>query len=346
MKELSKIIENFEYVKTTRSKVYSMSNEIKQKIEYLNKIYIELVKTHANKEFTFGLDSFYFQTKILEVENENMNKLLNLVTNQCYCEYYKLYKIIEHYIIHDIKDVKLKEKILQKKPFPVYKDLDKNINYDFSLTIEIQRIIIKYINDLNDYLRIKNIDLKDDSQHSSIGINIENIINYQFYCNALLHEQILMYVRYLEALNKHHTKYIQRLFIVSKSTIDAVNEDIITKQSNNSREKKEEKNNASMLIIEESPLASEPVASVAEPVASVAEPLASVAEPLASVAEPLASVAEKLASVAEPLASVAEPLASVAEPLASLAEPFLIKNSLPEFQENITITMEINDILT
>jgi len=233
MNEVNAIIEHFEYIKTMRAKVSAIFQDVKQKIGYLNKIYADIVKNHSMKEYTFGLDSFYFQTRLIELENENLNKMLNILTNRFYCEYYKLYKIIEEYITNDINDVKLNDKFSNKKVFPVYKDLDKNANYDFSLTIEIQRNIVKYITDLCDYLRIKNIELKDNTKHSKLGINIENIVNYQHFSNVLLHERIMMFVRYMEALNKHHTKYINRLFVNSKSMIDAVNEDIMTKHLNN-----------------------------------------------------------------------------------------------------------------
>jgi hypothetical protein len=227
MIDLTAIIENFEYIKTTRSKVSVIFQDVKRKIEYLNKIYSDIVKTHSIKEYTFGLDSFYFQTRVIELENDNLSNMLNILTNRFYCEYYKLYKIIEEYIVNDVN---LHDKCLNEKVFPIYKDLDKNVNYDFNLTIELQRNILKYIMDLCDYLRIKNIELKDNRKLSNLGINIENIVNYQHLSNVLLNERITMFVRYMEALNKHHTKYINRLFMNSKSIIDAVNEDIMTKQ--------------------------------------------------------------------------------------------------------------------
>jgi len=233
MTDLNEIIDKFEYIKTMRSKICAIFQDVKQKLLYLNKIYADIVKIHSNKEFTFGLDAFYFQSQLIDIEHNNLDKILNILTNRFYCEYYKLYKIIETYITQEINDVKLNDKFSNKKIFPVYKDLDKNANYDFSLTIEIQRIIVKYINDLTEYLRIKNIELKDNTKHSKLGINIENIVNYQHYFNALLHERIQMFVRYLEALNKHHTKYINRLFMSCKSMIDSVNEDIMTKHFNN-----------------------------------------------------------------------------------------------------------------
>ena len=126
MSELNAIIEKFENIKTIRSKVCSIFQEVKQKLNYVNKIYADIVKAHSLKEYTFGLDSFHFQSTLIEVEYDNMYKILNILTNRFYCEYYKLYKIIEDYIIHELK--LNDDKILHKKIFQVYKDLEKNSN--------------------------------------------------------------------------------------------------------------------------------------------------------------------------------------------------------------------------
>ena len=67
MNELSAIIENFEYIKTMRSKVSSIFQDVTQKVGYLNKIYADIVKNHSMKEYIFGLDSFYFQTRLIEL---------------------------------------------------------------------------------------------------------------------------------------------------------------------------------------------------------------------------------------------------------------------------------------
>ena len=220
------VIVGFANIKTTRMNVCNIFQEIKQKIADLSKMYMDVVKNHGIKEYTFGLDAFHFQSKLIEYEYENMQKLLNTITNRFYCEYYKLYKIILEYVHTELK---LNINITSKAVFPAYKDLDKHINYDFSLTVEIQSMCVKYINALNDYLQTKNKELYiNTNRQSKCGINIDHIVHYQSYTNALIAEQIRMFIRYLDALNKHHTKYMIRLYNISKHLLDDVNADITT----------------------------------------------------------------------------------------------------------------------
>ena len=88
------VILGFASIKTTRMNVCNIFQAIKQKLADLSKMYMDVVKNHGIKEYTFGLDAFHFQSKLIEYEYENMQKLLNTITNRFYCEYYKLYKII------------------------------------------------------------------------------------------------------------------------------------------------------------------------------------------------------------------------------------------------------------
>jgi hypothetical protein len=246
---IGKVVKDFAYIQTTRANVCTIFLELKQKLEDLNKIYVDVVNTHGMKEYTFGLDAFHFQSKLIDYESENMQKLLNIVTNRFYCEYYKLYKIVLDYVNNevnlnlklahidvnvkhvDVKHVDIELNTINNKVFPVYKDLDKNINYDFALTVEIQAIIVKYINALNDYLLTKHNTLNTDNiRQSKCGINIEHIVHYQSFTNALIAERIMLYIRYMEALNKHHTTYITRLYTISKDLIDNVNREIMTNE--------------------------------------------------------------------------------------------------------------------
>jgi len=219
------VVLGFNHIKTTRTNVCSLVKDIKQKIADLNKIYMEIVKNHAIKEYTFGLDAFHFQSKLIELEYDHMQLLLTTITNRIYCEYYKLYKLITDYVHNEIK----LNATISKTAFPIYKELDKNTNYDFGLTVEIQAIIVKYITILNDYLEEKNKELHINTmRQTKCGINIEHIVHFQSYTNTLVAEQIRMFIRYMDALNKHHTKYIGRLHAISKNLLDNVNTDITT----------------------------------------------------------------------------------------------------------------------
>ena len=253
--EIKTIKNNFEYIKSLRSEITQILGEIETKLNALKKIYVSLIKTHKDIDFTFGLDSFFFQNKLIETDAENMNKVFNCINNQMYGEYYKLYRMLFDYINQNIKDSKLLEETT-KKTYPGYKDLEPLKNYDFALVVEIQTFILKIIQNLQDYLNSKQMELRNDSTQSLMGINIENIINYQHYSNALLQEKINMFCRYLDVFYKHHHKYFSRLLLKSKMMLGIVNEDInlkkgLSKKSNLPKQREREKENIKMETHEE-----------------------------------------------------------------------------------------------
>ena len=121
--EIKNIKSNFEYIRSLRSEIIQILGEIETKLNALTKIYVSLIKSHKDIDFTFGLDSFFFQNKLIETDAENMKKVFNCINNQMYGEYYKLYRMLFDYINHNIKDNKLLEETT-KKSYPGYKDLE------------------------------------------------------------------------------------------------------------------------------------------------------------------------------------------------------------------------------
>ena len=167
---------NFIYIKELRSNINSIFLEIEDKLHALNKIYIELINSHKNVDYTFGIDSFYFQNKLIEIEYDNMKSIFVGINNRIYCEYYKLYKMIYTYIAAELKDTILIEKLRQKKIYPIYKDLEPLKTYSFDLIIDIQRNIIETIEFLFNYLTNKEAELRTVCTTSEIGINIESFL--------------------------------------------------------------------------------------------------------------------------------------------------------------------------
>ena len=98
--------------------------------------YSEFIKNNKNKLFVFGLDSFHFQSKLIDVEYDDMKRLFLAINNRMYCEYFKLYKIITEYVYENINDKKITE-IIKVNNFPVYKDLEPFKEYSFETTTEI-----------------------------------------------------------------------------------------------------------------------------------------------------------------------------------------------------------------
>ena len=73
--------------------------------------------------FIFGLDSFHFQGKLIDIEYEDIQRLYSAITNRIYCEYFKLYKIIVQYILDNIIEQKIIDLFHVNKSYTIYKDL-------------------------------------------------------------------------------------------------------------------------------------------------------------------------------------------------------------------------------
>lgn len=222
---------NFQLVKQVRSDINNIFNEVDEKIKILNEIYNELVKTHHDKNYIIGLDSFHFQNKLIQLEVENMKNIFNFIDNRVYCEYYKLHRMLYDFI-KDIKDKSIVDKLLViHKKYPIYKDLEPTKVYDFNITIEINNTIHNAVQDLKEYLQAKKKEMNNKQKQTEMGINIHSIIHEQLYNNIILEERIHMFENYLNTFITHHTKYFSRLIIKLKLMLGIVNEDFHLKKT-------------------------------------------------------------------------------------------------------------------
>jgi len=217
---------NFNVMKEIRVGLNNIFTEIDEKLKVLNKIYSDLVKTHQDKNYTFGLDSFHFQNRLIQLEYDNMKQVFIFIDNRVYCEYYKLYRILYEFINKEIKEKIIVDKLLiMYKKYPIYKDLEPMKIYDFNIIIEINNTIHNVINDLKVYLDEKKQELSEKKKSSEMGINIHSILHEQFYNNIILEERIHMFENYLNTFASHHSKYFSRLTIKLKIMLGIVNED-------------------------------------------------------------------------------------------------------------------------
>ena len=76
------------------------------KIKNLKGLYSEFIKNNKQNLFIFGLDSFHFQGKLIDIEYDDMKRLYYAITNRVYCEYFKLYKIVVDYITDNMNEDK------------------------------------------------------------------------------------------------------------------------------------------------------------------------------------------------------------------------------------------------
>jgi len=223
---------NFYIVKNLRLELSNIYTEIDVKLKALNHIYEDLVKTHQDKNYILGMDSFHFQNKLIQMEYDNMKQVFNFIDNRIYCEYYKLHKMLFDFINKEIKEKALIDKLLiTQKKYPIYKDLEPTKIYDFNIASEINNTILNIINELKLYIEEQKNELTDKINHSKMGLNIQSIIHEQSFNITILEERVNMFESYLKTFISHHSKYFTRLTIKLKLMLGIVNEDFHLKKS-------------------------------------------------------------------------------------------------------------------
>ena len=222
---LLKVKEVFDDVKEMRSEISNLFESLDGRITKLKDIYKDFIKnTNAIKSpdvkpFIFSLDSFYFQTSLLEKEFNYLKDYKTIIINRMYGEYYKLFKLINIYVDRSHIDNKLNE-ILKHKKYPKYDDLDDSKEYDFNLITQVNEDIMNIVNYLINILKDKELALKQYTTNQNYGLNVDNFVSTYNYEVVVLREQINLYEKYLEFFYKVHQKLLNCL-IVKISVLEA-----------------------------------------------------------------------------------------------------------------------------
>lgn len=204
-----KLKSEFNDIITIRNSVKNIFDILQIRINKLKIFYSEFIKDSKHDMFIFGLDSFHFQSKLIDIEYDDMKRLFLAINNRMYCEYFKLYKIITEYILKNITDKKVKDNI-KINNYPVYKDLEPYKEYKFETIQDIHENILNFISILTSMLSNKENELLIHKTKQSIGLNIDNFITTFNYNINVIREKINMFVSYIEFFHKMHTKYLKR----------------------------------------------------------------------------------------------------------------------------------------
>jgi hypothetical protein len=226
-------------IKTTFIKIieWKMENEKKisildTKIVKLKGMYNEFIKNNKETLCVFGLDSLYFQGKIIDIEYDDVKRLFSAIINRMYCEFFKLYKIVVDYIKTNIKDKKLLELVNIHNQFPVYKDLEPFKIYDFDVVQSIHDVIVELLYALHNYFTIKERELDKYKAKNKIGFNIDNFVNTVYFNNIMLREKISLFINYLEFFHRLNIKYLSRYYHKLDMMVNQINSDIRFEEKN------------------------------------------------------------------------------------------------------------------
>ena len=206
---ISKLKIDFNNITIIRNNVKSVFDILQLRINKLKMFYSEFIKNNKNKLFVFGLDSFHFQSKLIDVEYDDMKRLFLAINNRMYCEYFKLYKITTEYIYENINDKKITE-IIKVNNFPVYKDLEPFKEYSFEITTEIHENILVIVNSIISNLNTRETEINIHRGKQALGLNIDNFITTYNFELTVIKEKISMFLTYIEFFHKLHTKHLKR----------------------------------------------------------------------------------------------------------------------------------------
>ena len=76
LKKLQKNIINIKNIVENINKTFDKINSIKSKMENM---YADMLKNNNKQLFLFGLDSFHFQNRLIDIETEEMKKIFNVI---------------------------------------------------------------------------------------------------------------------------------------------------------------------------------------------------------------------------------------------------------------------------
>jgi hypothetical protein len=239
---ISKLKVDFNNITLIRNNVKGVFDILQLRINKLKLFYSEFIKNNKNKLFVFGLDSFHFQSKLIDVEYDDMKRLFLAINNRMYCEYFKLYKIITEYIYDNINDKKITE-IIKVNNFPVYKDLEPFKEYSFETTTEIHENILVIVNSIISNLNTRENELNIHRGKQALGLNIDNFITTYNFELTVIKEKVSMFLTYIEFFHKLHTKHLKRFSNKIQLMYTHISTDIRfdeTIEMNKSKDKKKE----------------------------------------------------------------------------------------------------------
>lgn len=205
---LVKLKSDFNNIINIRNNVKNVFDILQIRIDRLREIYSEFIQSNQMEMFVFGLDSFHFQSKLIDIEYDDMKRLFLAINNRMYCEYFKLHKIIVEYISKNVKDGK--PDLVKINHYPTYKDLEPFKEYKFDIILDIHENILNLLGILISILNNKENELSIHKTKQNIGLNIDNFItSFNFNINVM-REKITMFVAYIEFFHKMHSKYLKR----------------------------------------------------------------------------------------------------------------------------------------
>lgn len=215
-----------------------MFDELTNKIKKLQATYASYIQNHSDPMYILGLDCFRYQSRIIEVEYEDMKRLYLSITNRIYCEYYKLHQILIKYMKNNISDKKILDLIQNNDNYPKYMDLEPYKEYKMDLIYQLNDVVLLFFSNLNNVLIKKYEELRLHRSKNAEGIYLDNFVETFEFDNIMLEKRICLFISYMEIFQRNHIKYFKRF--TNKMTLFStqINHDIRIEATPKSKERR------------------------------------------------------------------------------------------------------------
>lgn len=215
--------DKFENIKDYKTDIENVINYINNKTNILSDMYNNYLKEiNDATNYRLSLDTFNFQTKLINLERENYQKILKIFLNRMYGDYYKLYKKLVDYVTENVKSVK----IVVNKDYPKYKDLEILTEYKFELIDCVYTSTLSILNELSNYCIKENHAIKEIEKKQDNGININNFLSEKKYFIIILEQKINFYYDIIKGYIEFQVKFCKRFYIKLKLMYAQLSQDI------------------------------------------------------------------------------------------------------------------------
>lgn len=218
--------DKFSKLKECKSNVLSHFENITSKIEKLNQIYEELIRSNKQTLFLIGLDTFHFQKQLLNIEYGSLHTHHNMISNRIYSDYYKLHKIIKRYVADNIEETKIVDMLNIFANYPVYDSLNVHKLYSFEYTSGLYNDLVDLLVAMNEYCNNQKILLKNYKVKQNYGLNINNFV---FAFENKINDQIGkidLFTKYMHFFVEIHIKYYNKFLTKIRLMYSQINHDI------------------------------------------------------------------------------------------------------------------------
>lgn len=238
----AKCSDDFNKMLHTMSAVKKLANNTNKNIKQLNKLYMTLTENNFDELELFGLDFLNFQYEIFIKQFNNQKELLKYLNNRVYGDYYKLHKLIVHYINNEINDKSLKEMVKSNSNFAPYKDLDDKKTYPEELISSMNNFIVNILQHLNKIYEQRLDHNKSKENLQTGGFFIGNYVKTVKHKNDTIKHNLELYADFIDFFNTNHSKILSQIDKKMSQISEEISKDIDFKSMGVNLDENEDKN--------------------------------------------------------------------------------------------------------